>query len=448
MKRHLLITLLLMIPLLCSAQIFQFTFTGAAVCPTPGNTPTTQSPNTVVSPLNRVGTNCTSASAAFNSNNWSTNPAIDQNTYVEVTVFAMGGHQLNLSSFSFDTERSSTGPVAARIAMDPGTGSFSQSYDFVPTTSPKNILWDFPDVSVSAGYTVRFRIYGWSAGSTGGTMRLNNVQLQGTVTDQSMWNVTGNSGTNSSINFLGTTDNQDLVVKTNNTERLRINAAGRTAIGGPTHPDIAFKVYGRTQFITDTTSDGVDIINNEHNIADGSDLMWIKSQYAQSNNVGLLTISSANWQYPVFSARENGKVFMGVNGYNYLLPSCSDCNNYRLFVKDGIRTERIKIDVASANGWADYVFKKDYKLPTLEDVEKHISEKGHLPNVPSADEVVKNGINVGEMNAKLLEKIEELTLYSIELNKKNKGLHTKVQKQEQLIKQLQNRMNKLEKNSK
>lgn len=74
-----------------------------------------------------------------------------------------------------------------------------------------------------------------------------------------------------------------------------------------------------------------------------------------------------------------------------------------------------------ANVWADYVFKKDYQLKSLEEVEKHITEKGHLPNIPSAAEVIENGINVAEMNTKFLEKIEELTLYSIDQNKQLKS---------------------------
>jgi heterodisulfide reductase subunit C len=70
-------------------------------------------------------------------------------------------------------------------------------------------------------------------------------------------------------------------------------------------------------------------------------------------------------------------------------------------------------------GWSDYVFKKDYNLPTLEQVEKHIAEKGHLENIPNEVEVLKNGINLGEMNSKLLQKIEEITLYIIRQEKKN-----------------------------
>ncbi|MGX1931312.1 hypothetical protein [Flagellimonas sp. 2504JD4-2] len=83
---------------------------------------------------------------------------------------------------------------------------------------------------------------------------------------------------------------------------------------------------------------------------------------------------------------------------------------YRLAVKGKIRAEEIKVET----GWADYVFKEDYDLPTLEEVEKHIQEKGHLINIPSAKEVEENGIQLGEMNKLLLEKIEELTLYVLQ----------------------------------
>jgi len=73
--------------------------------------------------------------------------------------------------------------------------------------------------------------------------------------------------------------------------------------------------------------------------------------------------------------------------------------------------------IVTVDGWADYVFEKDYKLPSLASVEKYIKEKGHLPEIPSAKEVKENGVNVAEMNAKLLQKIEELTLYVIEQQK-------------------------------
>jgi hypothetical protein len=92
----------------------------------------------------------------------------------------------------------------------------------------------------------------------------------------------------------------------------------------------------------------------------------------------------------------------------------TDTKGYKLAVNGKIRTQEIKVD---ATDWPDYVFAKDYKLPSLEDTERHIKEKGHLPAIPSAEEVKANGVDLGEMNAKLLQKIEELTLHLIEVKK-------------------------------
>ena len=88
----------------------------------------------------------------------------------------------------------------------------------------------------------------------------------------------------------------------------------------------------------------------------------------------------------------------------------------KLEVNGTIRSKEIIVELKE---WSDFVFKKVYKLPTLAEVEKHINEKGHLENIPSEAEVLKNGISLGEMNAKLLQKIEELTLYMIEMKKEN-----------------------------
>lgn len=95
---------------------------------------------------------------------------------------------------------------------------------------------------------------------------------------------------------------------------------------------------------------------------------------------------------------------------------------YRLLVKGGMMTEKIKVAVAGSPDWADYVFDPSYKLMSLDKVEFFIKENKHLPNVPSADDMVKNGLDVTKTSAKLLEKIEELTLYMIEINKEIKAL--------------------------
>ncbi|MGS2765229.1 hypothetical protein [Sinomicrobium sp. M5D2P9] len=95
----------------------------------------------------------------------------------------------------------------------------------------------------------------------------------------------------------------------------------------------------------------------------------------------------------------------------------------RLSVNGVIHSKEVKVDL---NGWSDFVFKEDYDLPTLEEVEEHIREKGHLQDIPGAKEVEENGILVGEMNAKLLQKIEELMLYTIEQEKRIKKLEAEI----------------------
>ena len=107
----------------------------------------------------------------------------------------------------------------------------------------------------------------------------------------------------------------------------------------------------------------------------------------------------------------------------------------KLSVNGTIHSKEVKVDMT---GWSDFVFKKEYNLPTLEQVEKHIAEKGHLENIPNEEEVLKYGINLGEMNAKLLQKMEEMTLYMIEQNKRM----NKIEKENQ---ELKNKVDLIEK---
>ncbi|WP_051336016.1 hypothetical protein [Aquimarina latercula] len=128
------------------------------------------------------------------------------------------------------------------------------------------------------------------------------------------------------------------------------------------------------------------------------------------------------------SIMKNGNVGIGT----------ADTKGYKLGVKGKIAAEEVK--VALHSNWPDYVFKDSYNLPTLQQVENHIAEKGHLENIPSAAEVGENGIQLGEMNAKLLQKIEELTLYMIEQNKKTDNLIKEVKALKQKNAELEKKM--------
>lgn len=88
----------------------------------------------------------------------------------------------------------------------------------------------------------------------------------------------------------------------------------------------------------------------------------------------------------------------------------------RLSVNGNISTKKL---IITQTGWSDYVFHKEYMLKSLSDIEAFIKKNKHLPDIPSAAEVEKNGISVGDNQALLLKKIEELTLYVIDLQRQN-----------------------------
>ncbi|AKK73942.1 hypothetical protein OK18_16200 [Chryseobacterium gallinarum] len=351
------------------------------------------------------------------------------------------------------------------------------------------------------------------------------------------WNTTGNAGTNPFDHFIGTIDNQPLILKTNNIEQLRITPKGKfipsgtdaswgknlffgggnesiaegngrntifgldsfnsaaghtnTAIGYQAFVNVEQSTYnvavgsqtiGGKGWLLENTAVGTFALSRDqvsdinffvtgnsafgsgalqtlkhgrYNVAIGTlSLFWLASQAISSednaqysNNIGIgyqagyNLIKGTNNIFignEVKSSRsiiDNelniGNWIVGNNGiigigqFADLLPAngiSADGRKYKLFVKEGIKTEKIKVEVASANDWADNVFKEDYQLMPLSEVEKHIQNKGHLPNIPSADEVVKNGIDLGDMNSKLLQKIEELTLYQIQMSKDIKEL--------------------------
>ncbi len=105
---------------------------------------------------------------------------------------------------------------------------------------------------------------------------------------------------------------------------------------------------------------------------------------------------------PQFLLKSNGNVGIGT----------TNPGSYRLAVEGRIGAREVDVKTSS---WADFVFAKDYALPSLDEVQAHINEHHHLPGVPSEAEVLAKGsVSVGAMQKLLLQKIEELTLYTIE----------------------------------
>lgn len=155
-----------------------------------------------------------------------------------------------------------------------------------------------------------------------------------------------------------------------------------------------------------------------YNLEKGSFNIFIGSQTTATETAIDNQLNIGNW-----IIGNNGTI--GIGQFTHPLPAdgiAPDGEKYLLFVKEGIRTEKLKVDVAADNGWADYVFKKDYQLLPLKEVESFIQQNGHLPEVPSTAEAIKNGVELKAMNILLLKKIEELTLYSIEQQKRIEAL--------------------------
>ncbi len=103
-------------------------------------------------------------------------------------------------------------------------------------------------------------------------------------------------------------------------------------------------------------------------------------------------------------------------------------STYKMAIAGGILTEKVRVATNGTTFWADFVFDKDYKLRPLSEVESYIKANNHLPEIPSTADVTKNGIDLAETQALLLQKVEELTLYVIEQNKKIAKLERKVRK--------------------
>lgn len=149
-----------------------------------------------------------------------------------------------------------------------------------------------------------------------------------------------------------------------------------------------------------------------------------------NNNLFFDTSSSAF----VDNTQGSGRIYIGntLDLPNLLAPD----SQYRLLVEGGILTEKVKVAIQGSANWADYVFEEDYELPSLHDVETYIKTNKHLPGIDSAESLVENGLDLAEMQAKQMEKIEELTLYVIEQDKKVKQQSKEIEELKAMVKDL------------
>ncbi len=225
----------------------------------------------------------------------------------------------------------------------------------------------------------------------------------GLGSDLSSFNITTQNGTNKILFNGGNVG----IGTTNPNQKLQVQFTGE---GGISAKAVSNGTHGAANILVDPASGFPGRFLFREN---GQNKGWI------DHSGGKINIRNSS-NTPFFSVlMDNGNVGIGTTS-----------PDTKLAVNGNIHTKEVKVDLV---GWPDYVFESDYNLPTLKEVENHIAENGHLENIPSAAAVKENGIQLGEMNAKLLQKIEELTLYMIEQNKKTEELKTLVIQQQKEI---------------
>jgi hypothetical protein len=250
------------------------------------------------------------------------------------------------------------------------------------------------------------------------------------------WNLVGNALT-APTQFLGTTNPYDLYFKAAGIEQMRISqSTGNISISKNGISTFSFGKLNVNAAITlNNTADNLVGLSLEKqiNASYARRLFFIPhcsggvSPLVQSGDVGMFWTDGGNGV--AGSGNKNAGAGLviashsdGSNGIRITssgnvgigVALVSNPNNYKLAVNGILGARAVKVEVSV---WSDYVFNKEYKLKTLPELEAFVKANHHLPNIPSTAEVEKDGIDMATMDAKLLEKIEELSLYIIEQNK-------------------------------
>lgn len=187
---------------------------------------------------------------------------------------------------------------------------------------------------------------------------------------------------------------------------------------------------------------GTNTFTGNQKIIDGALDIGVNGENSTQNEL----ISITHWKNPLSNTDTHGFIYYPRNFWfapqgthnsqgihfnecgNIGIGRYADCEN-KLVVKGKILAQEVRVDI-NPNLWPDFVFTESYKLPELSEVKAHIDEFKHLPNIPSETEVKENGIGLAEMTTKLLQKVEELTLYAIQQQEKINELNTKIEKLE------------------
>lgn len=285
-------------------------------------------------------------------------------------------------------------------------------------------------------------VQGIISNGTLGASGTYGVQFNPDASGNSVFNIKNNSGA------IAATSGLDISTGTTSSynSRLSINQLGNVGIG-TTSPDInasgsAFKTLTILGPNTSVFSCGILEIATQSTDADAnlagvlnfaaSSNASTKRSIAQIVSFTQGTTATNRGGFMIFNTKPDGSTStlermridnIGNVGIGTTL--ANNPNNYKLAVNGTIGAKAVKIEITSTT-WPDFVFNKGYnKLKSLKEVEQYILENGHLPEIPTAKEIETNGADIGELLKLQMKKIEELTLYIIEQNKRILALESK-----------------------
>jgi len=196
---------------------------------------------------------------------------------------------------------------------------------------------------------------------------------------------------------------------------------------------------------TDLNGSGGLYINLGQNYEDGSiDEVRIYNRALSDEEIHLMYENCNNMASCFYVGWRTNRSNIFFNDGNVGIGTDSPGRKLSLSVNGKIGATEVILE-SNSETWPDYVFDSSYTIRSLFDVEKYIQENGHLPDIPSAEEVgVNNSIDIGKMQSKLLQKVEELTLYVIEQNKKLENQNTIIENRQNKISNLKLEITELE----
>lgn len=229
---------------------------------------------------------------------------------------------------------------------------------------------------------------------------------------------------------------------------MSILRGGKIGIGTTSPSDLLTINAGNTRRGITITSDGnADAfsdfqfnITNTSSIQAGRAMHWVVSHRKDGyfsgtpsgqSSLEFYSINAGGNYYAPLCFNYNGDIILAssknATAGNVLIGKTSQTNtSYKLDVNGNIRANKLVVNTSGA----DFVFEENYSLRTLEELQKYIRQHKHLPEIESAKEMETKGLDVGDLNIKLLQKIEEMTLYIIAQNKKMQELEERIKNME------------------